>query len=436
MNDPRTALWSTPEMVGIFSAEAHLAAILRFEAALARAEARAEIIPAAAADAIAAACRVDRFDVVQVFREAAIAGTVVIPLVKALTEQVAEAGKDWVHWGATSQDAIDTALMLQMRDSLALLISGLHAIGAECATQAERYRATLMAGRTLLQQAVPITFGLKAARWLALTTRQIEALRAVQTEAPALQFGGAAGTLAALGPDGLLVAEWLAADLHLPLPDLPWHAERDRVARIAAVVGISAGAMAKIATDLVLLAQTEVGEIAEVAPPGKGGSSAMPQKQNPVDAVFALAAARQAGSLVGAILGGMAHEHERAVGGWQAEWAALPDLFCFTAGAVERVRSALGGLRVNETRLHDNIVSSGELIMAESLTTALARQIGKPAAEQGPTATPPFGPSLTWRRSSERSIRRSIAVQPMSGSTGRLPPTARCRKPDEHDPHR
>jgi 3-carboxy-cis,cis-muconate cycloisomerase len=239
-----------------------------------------------------------------------------------------------------------------------------------------------MAGRTLLQQALPIVFGLKAARWLALATRQAHALRACRAQSIALQFGGAAGTLAALGDAGMPAAAALAEGLGLPLPDLPWHAERDRVATIAAALGVAAGAMAKIARDLVLLAQTEVGEVSEALASGKGGSSAMPHKHNPVDATMALAAARLAIGYVPVVLSAMDQEHERAAGGWQSEWAAIPALFCTTAGAAARVRAALEGLHVDAGRMRANLDSGNGLPMAESLALALAPQLGRPEAQK------------------------------------------------------
>jgi len=377
---PANPMFSTPEMAAIFSPEAHVGRMLEFEAALAQAEAAAGGIPAEAAQAIAAACRVERFDIPALYRAAVPAGTLAIPLVRALTEQVTPEGRDYVHWGATSQDVIDTAMVLQMRDGLTLLIDRLLAVGDACAALAEQHRRTLMPGRTLMQQALPITFGLKAARWLGMTTRQVARLDALRREALVVQFGGAAGTLASLGDAGTRVVELLAERLGLGVPDLPWHAERDRVAEIAAALGVVSGAMAKIATDLVLLAQTEVGEVSEGAAPGKGGSSAMPQKRNPVDATFALAAARLAMGAVPVVLSGMAQEQERAVGGWQAEWEALPDLFLATASAVERVRQALDGLEVDAVRMRENLGMGGGLLLSESLTMALARRVGRPAA--------------------------------------------------------
>lgn len=380
MSQSSEALFSTPPMFAAFSSTAHVCAMLAFEAALARAEASAGIIPQEAARAIAAACDVEHFDIAALYREAATAGTPAIPLVRMLTARVEGEARKYVHWGATSQDVIDTALMLQMREGLDLLLAGLLDVCASCATLAEKHRHTLMAGRTLLQQALPITFGLKAARWLALATRQVEALREQREKALAVQLGGAAGTLASLGEQGLQVVELLAAELHLPAPDLPWHTERDRVAHIAAALGIVCGAMAKIAGDVALLAQSEVGEVSEGAAPGKGGSSAMPQKRNPVDATGTMAAARLAIGEVPVILSAMQQEHERAVGGWQAEWVAFPNLFCYTAGAVEHVRGAVSGLEIDEARMKANLDASGGLIMSESLTMMLARKVGRPEA--------------------------------------------------------
>jgi 3-carboxy-cis,cis-muconate cycloisomerase len=382
MPEPIDLLFSTPGMSAAFSSEAHIQGMLTFEAALARAEARAGIIPQEAATIITANCRVELFDVTALCREAAIAGTPAIPLVRMLIAQVEGDAQKFVHWGATSQDAIDTALMLQTRDGLDLLLEDLLGICATCAILAEQHRHTLMAGRTLLQQALPITFGLKAARWLALAVRQVRALREHRERTLAVQLGGAAGTLASLGDNGLRIIELLAGELGLPVPDLPWHTERDRVAEIAGALGVVAGAMAKIATDVVLLAQTEVGEASEGAAPGKGMSSAMPQKHNPVDATGAIASARLAIGEVPVILSAMAQEHERAAGGWQAEWMALPNLFRFTAGAVERVRGALDGLQVDSTRMSANLDLTGGLIMAESLTMALAPHVGRPEAQR------------------------------------------------------
>lgn len=380
MNIPIESMVTTPAMDAIFSLAAHVSAMLKFEAALAQAQSHVGVIPQEAAQGIAAQCRVELFDIAALYADAVSAGTPAIPLVRMLTAKVEGDAKKYVHWGATSQDAIDTALMLQMRDGLDLLITGLHDIGSTCAKLAEEHRHTLMVGRTLLQQALPITFGLKAARWLALVTRQIGSLRMLRERSLAVQLGGAAGTLASLGDKGLSIIEQLAIMLSLPAPEMPWHTERDRIAEIATTLGIVAGAMAKIAEDMVLLSQTEVGEVSEGKVRGKGGSSAMPQKHNPVDAMRAIAASRLAIGEVPVILSAMTQEHERSVGGWQAEWTALPDLFRFTSGAVEGVRRTLAGLQVDATRMRANLDMTGGLVMAEALTMALAQHIGRPEA--------------------------------------------------------
>ncbi len=375
-------LFSTAQMSAVFSPEAHVQGMLTFEAALAHAEAQVGILSAEAAMSIKSKCKVELFDVAALYRDAAVAGTPAIPLVRMLTALVEGEAKKFVHWGATSQDAIDTAIMLQMREGLDLLLDGLYGIGTVAAQLAERHRHTLMAGRTLLQQALPITFGLKAARWLGLAERQIRALQEEREQRLAVQLGGAVGTLASLGRDGPRVVALLAEAVGLAQPELPWHTERDRIARIATSLGVVAGAMAKIAGDIVLLAQSELGEVTEGAAPGKGGSSAMPQKHNPVDAMSAIASARLALGEVPVLLAGMVQEQERAVGGWQAEWVALPDLFCFTASAVDHVRQAFEGLQIDPERMRANLDLTRGLIMAESLTMALARHVGKPEAQQ------------------------------------------------------
>ncbi len=378
--DIADALFSTPAMSAIFSTTSQVRHMLAFEAGLARAQARLGLIPIAAADAIDAACSVDRFDVDALCQAAIPAASLAVPLVHALTAQVEGDGKRYVHLGATSQDAVDTALVLQMRDGFDLLESGLLALADICAEHADAHRHAVMAGRTLLQQAVPVTFGLKAARWLALVLRQLEALRELRPRVLVVQLGGAAGTLAALGDGGLDVVDELAAELSLGVPELPWHAERDRIGDVASRLAVLAGALGKIALDLALLAQTEVSEVAEGAGEGKGASSAMPQKRNPVDAVEALAAARLAIAAANGLLNGLVQEHERAIGAWQAEWSTLPGAFRWTSGALVHVRAALVDLDVDVEQMRANLERTRGLIMAESLTTALASRVGRAAA--------------------------------------------------------
>jgi len=390
-------LFTNPAMAELFAPRAMVAAMLRVEAALARALAVPYDIDDDVVSAIADACHVELYDPDAIFAEAATAGTPVIPLVRMLTERVDEKARRWVHWGATSQDIMDTAMVLQMGEGIELLLRELRGVAEHAAALADAHRHTVMAGRTLGQQAAPITFGLKAARWFALTGRQIRALVALRsgmigpqlhdpvvgTIAPALplQFGGAVGTLAAFEGAGIPIAAALSAELELPLPELPWHAERDRVATVAAMLGVTAGAMSKIASDIALLSQTEIGELSEGAQPGKGGSSAMPQKRNPVDAMSALAAARLAIALVPTLLAGD-HEHERAIGAWQAEWVAIPHIFRHTAGATSHVRQALAGLEVHEDRMRRNLDLAGGTLMAEALTGAIAAKLGRHEAQR------------------------------------------------------
>lgn len=380
MTDLGHTQFSTPEMSATFSGRSLVARMLEFEAALARAQARAGLIAEDAANAIASRCKVDLFDIEALYRDAAQAGTPAIPLVKMLTERVEGDGRRFVHWGATSQDAIDTAMMLQIRDGLRQLTGRLLDVAGACAALAERHRRTPMAGRTLLQHAVPITFGLKAARWLAHVTRLVQRLRELQGHVLVVQLGGAAGTLAALGSNGVRVMELLARELDLGTPDLPWHTERDRMAEVASALGLIAGAMAKIASDVSLLTQTEVGEIAGTSQGAAGRSSTMPHKRNPVETTAARASAQLALGVVPTILAAGVQEHERAAGGWQAEWQAVPDLFRFTAAAVEWVHRALGHLEVDAERMRANLDLTRGLIMAEALTVALAPSLGRPEA--------------------------------------------------------
>jgi len=341
------------------------------------------VIPSEAAKRIADHCSVERFDAMTITSEGLATGSVAIPLVHALTASVGEEFGRFVHWGATSQDVIDSALVLQLREGYGIIVADLLRACARCAELARDHRGTLMAGRTLLQQAVPVTFGLKAARWLALLTRRVLALHESAGHSFVLQFGGAAGTLAALGSLGPAVAERIGAELDLAVPVLPWHAERDRTAAIAANLGITAGAASKIAGDILLLAQSEVAEAGEHdSSPGHGGSSAMPNKRNPAHAVAAKASARMAIAQVPILLASMESEHERGAGGWQAELMALPALFLHAGRAVRSVATALLDLRIDARRMAENLTQGAGAIMAESLSMALAAHVGRPEAQR------------------------------------------------------
>jgi 3-carboxy-cis,cis-muconate cycloisomerase len=325
-------------------------AMLDVEAALAAAEAAEGVIPAAVAEAIAAA----RPDVGELGVAARAAGNPVVPLVDALREAVGGDAARFVHYGATSQDVLDSAAMLVARRALEPVLAELDAVVEECARLAREHRDTLMAGRTLLQQAVPVTFGLKAAGWLAGVAGARARLRALREALPA-QLGGAAGTLASLGDRGPAVLAAFARELGLAEPALPWHGARGPVAELGAALAVAAGAVEKVALDVVLLAQTEVGEVAEASGDGRGGSSAMPHKRNPVGAVRARAAARTVRGAAGVLLEAMAAEHERAAGAWHSEWTALSDALAYTGGAAWSLREGLSGLEVDTARMRANL---------------------------------------------------------------------------------
>jgi len=378
-------LFGTPEALAAFGDRARLQGMLDFEAALARAEARIGVIPAAAAESIARRCRAELFDVDRLAEATAAAGNPAIPMVAALTALVAaddaEAAR-YVHWGATSQDAMDTGLILQLRQLAAVLEDDLDRLSASLAGRAEEHKTTLLAGRTWLQHAAPVTLGLKIAGWLDAIERHSARFEEVQSRALVLQLGGAAGTLAALGGRGMEVAQALADELGLAVPAMPWHAHRDRIAEVAAFLALLIGTLGKMARDLSLLMQTEVGEAFEPDVEGRGGSSTMPQKRNPVSAAVALAAAARAPGLVATVLSSMVQEHERGLGGWHAEWETLPELSSLAAGALRQMVETIEGLEVDPERMRANLDATKGGILAEAVAMALAARIGKAQAHQ------------------------------------------------------
>jgi 3-carboxy-cis,cis-muconate cycloisomerase len=348
--------------------EAWLQAMLDAEAALARALARAGLIEEAEAEAIGAACRAERFDAAAIAAGAAGSGNPVVPLKAALTAAVEGPAAGHVHRGATSQDILDSAAMLLTARALEPLLEDLGAAASAAADLARAYRDTPMAGRTLLQQAVPVTFGLKAAGWLAGLDDARRWLTEIRLERLAAQLGGAAGTLASLGDAGPQVATAYAELLGLPEPVVPWHTQRGRIGELASALAVLSGAVAKAARDIVLLSQTEVAEVREAK---GGGSSAMPHKRNPVAAICALGCAQQAPGLAATLLGAMAHEHERAAGSWHAEWRPLGELLRSTGSAVAWLRESLEGLEVDPERMRANLELTGGRLMAERVATAL-----------------------------------------------------------------
>jgi 3-carboxy-cis,cis-muconate cycloisomerase len=349
---------STPEMLDTFSERNFVQAMLRFEAALARAQAQAGLIPAAAAQTIADTCKLELFDVAAIVRESGRAGSVAIPLVKSLKEAVGQADKGavaHVHLGSTSQDVIDTALALVLRRALALVEADTAKAVTALLALAEQHAATPMLARTLLQPGSVTSFGLKCANWAAPLVRSLQRLRATAQTALSVQLGGAVGTLAQMKGKGAQVTALMAKELDLNAPDAAWHTQRDEWVALACELGLLVGSLGKIARDIALMGQYEVGEVAEPAEAGRGGSSAMPHKRNPVAAMVALAAAQRAPQRVAAMLASMPQEHERALGNWQAELAEWPQLLMSAHGSASAMAAALAGLQVHVPRMRANL---------------------------------------------------------------------------------
>ena len=379
------AYFTAPAMRTVFSDAGRLQGMLDFEAALARAEARCGVIPAAAVEPIEAACKADLYDPANLAEAIVSAGNSAIPLVKALGKRIATRDADaerYVHFGATSQDAMDTGLVLQLRQALGLLNGDLARLAEALAEQAERHADTVLSGRTWLQHATPVTLGMKLAGLLGAITRHRQRLAEIEPRLLCLQFGGASGSLAALGEQAWPVSQALARELDLNLPDQPWHTQRDRLAEFAALLGLVAGTLGKLGRDLSLLMQTDVGEVFEPSAPGKGGSSTMPHKRNPVGAAVLIGAATRAPGLVAILLAALPQEHERSLGLLHAEWETLPELCCLVSGALQHALVIVPGLEVGVTRMRANLELTRGLVLAEAVSIALAQRIGREAAHQ------------------------------------------------------
>jgi len=378
-------LYSSAGMRAVLDDRARLQRMLDFEAALARAEAAVGVIPAIQAGAIAEACRAELYDLGTLAEATLHAGNLASPLVNALTAEVAKQNKKaagFVHWGATSQDLIDTAMVLELRAVIDALFKDLDRATKAFTSLAGRHRRNMTMARTLLQQALPMPFGLKLAGYAAALARSRDRLRRLRKEALVLQFGGAAGTLAALGEKGLDVSERLAALLDLTVPDAPWHTHRDRLAEVAGALAILAGTCGKIARDVALLMQSEIAEAFEPSAPGRGGSSTLPHKRNPVGAAAALAAAMAAPNLAATIFSAQVQEHERAVGAWQSEWVTFPALALVVSGALGAVADIAEGLTVDVERMKANLEATGGLALAEAVAFALAEKLGRAEAHE------------------------------------------------------
>ena len=359
--------------------------MLDFEAALARAEASCGVIPKAAVAPIVAKCEAGLIELDEIAAQAGNAGNLAIPLIKQLTHLVAKGDADaarYVHWGATSQDVIDTGLVLQLRDALDWIEQRVGKLGDLLLRLSEQHRGTVVAGRTWMQHAVPTVYGLKVAVCLDAMVRHKARLREIRRRVSVVQFGGAAGTLATLGEKGIEVSKALAGDLRLDLPALPWHAHRDRMAEVATTLALLTGTLGKIARDVSLQMQTEVAEVSEPAGEGRGGSSTMPQKRNPVGCAMILAAAIRVPGLTSTMLSAMLQEHERGLGGWHAEWETLSELVRLCAGALRWTLEVVDGLEVYADRMKQNLELTHGLIFAEAVSTRLAAKVGKAAAHK------------------------------------------------------
>jgi 3-carboxy-cis,cis-muconate cycloisomerase len=391
----------------IFSDVLRLQRMLDFEAALAKAQAKIGIIPSSSAAAIAARCRVQQFDLTAIARAAATSGNLAIPMIRQLTKLVAaddENAAGHVHWGATSQDVIDTGLVLQLRDAMSSIEKDLAILSDILVRLAKQHRDTPIVARTWMQHAVPTLFGLQVAGWLDAFDRHRDRLKQMKKRALTLQFGGAGGTLASLGDRGLDVAEALARELHLALPEMAWHSHRDRLAEVATTLALLSGTLGKIARDIALQMQTEISEVSEPAAEGRGGSSTMPHKRNPVSAAVALAAAIRVPGLTSTMLTAMVQEHERGLGGWHAEWDTLPEIVQLTAGSLHHMIEALKGLEIKTDRMLENLEETQGLIFAEAAMMALAKHIGREAAHQ-------LIDAASHRALAERRHLRSVLVE-------------------------
>jgi 3-carboxy-cis,cis-muconate cycloisomerase len=368
--------FGTPAMRGIFDDATLLARYTEVEVALARVQGQLGIIPAQAAKDIAARCDASKLDLTRLKQETEVVGYPILPLVRQLAAQCGEAGK-FLHWGATTQDIMDTAVVLQVRDALALIEKDIATLQATLSRQAKRYRDTPMAGRTHLQQALPITFGYKIAVWLAMLDRHAERLQQMKPRVLVGQFAGAAGTLASLGDRGMDVQKALCEELKLAQPAATWHAARDGLAEAVNFLGLLTGSLGKVAFDVMLMASTEVAEVAEPFVQGRGASSTMPQKRNPISSELILACAKAVRQHAGLMLDALVQDFERATGPWHAEWIALPEAFILTGGALHQAKFMLAGLQVDEARMRRNLDMTHGLIVAEAVMMGLAPHLGR-----------------------------------------------------------
>jgi len=370
-------IFSTEPMRRIFADENRIQKYLDIEAALARAQARLGIIPQSACDEILRHCSIAEYDFGKLKTETERIGYPVLPVVQQLVALCQNGLGEWCHWGATTQDITDTATVLQIGEALNLVEADLVAISDALAALAKRHRDTPMAGRSNLQQAVPITFGYKVATYLAAFERHLQRLKELRPRVLVGEFGGAAGTLASLGSRGLEVQAALVQELGLGQPEIAWHTVRDRIAEVGCFLGLVTGSCGKIALDVKLMMQTEVEEAYEPFHQGRGSSSTMPQKRNPISSVYITATTALVRQHVAALLDAMVEDHERATGPWEIEWIAIPEIFCLAAGTLGQTRLMVSGLQVDEKRMRANLDITRGLIMSEAVMMGLGPHIGR-----------------------------------------------------------
>ena len=371
--------FGTPAMREVFSDFSLISRYAEVEVALAKAEARCGVIPAEAAVEIAKRTDVAALDFDLLRHETDIVGYPILPLVHQMVKQCGDAGR-YVHWGATTQDIMDTAVILQVRAGLEIIEADITELRGILAGLSKRYRDTPMAGRTHLQQALPVTFGYKTAIYLAMFDRHAERLAQLKPRVLVGQFAGAAGTLASLGDNGFEVQQALCEELGLGVPVSTWHVARDGLAEVMNFFGLVSGSLGKIALDIMMMASTEFGEVYEPFVKGRGASSTMPQKRNPISSELILAAAKGVRQHAGLMLDAMVQDFERATGPWHAEWMAIPESFVLTAGSLHQAKFALGGLIVDENKMAKNLDISRGLIVAEAVMMGLAPDIGRQEA--------------------------------------------------------
>jgi len=374
-------MFGTPQMRAVFDDRAYVARCIDAETALARAQARAGLIPEAAAAAITEQAQVDRIDFDAMRAETEIVGYPILPLVRQLSSMCGEAGR-YVHWGATTQDIMDTATMLQCQQAVALIETQLDEVRAALSSLVARHARTVTAGRTHLQHALPVTFGFRAAVWLSALNRHAERLQQAKARALMVEFGGAAGTLASLGgsADSLKVRAYYAAELGLQDPSITWHVARDGLVELVSLLAAIGGSLGKIATDVMLMASSEFGEVAEPFVEGRGASSTMPQKRNPISSELMLAAAKMLRERAALMLDAMIQDFERATGPWHLEWSAVPESFLLAASSLHQAAFMLRGLSVDEARMRENLDLTGGLIVAEAVMMGLAPVLGRQQA--------------------------------------------------------